>query len=68
MAKQTKTKPLAASPKPKPAEPKLVARCIMDHTWTMTPEQIKEASVFGCAMCPICGNAATVEKVSLKSK
>lgn len=41
------------------------ARCIFDHVWDMTEEQLVEANRFGCAMCPTCGNAATVERVSV---
>lgn len=43
---------------------KLEAKCIMGHKWWMTTEQIDEARAFGCAMCPKCGNVATVEKAT----
>lgn len=46
--------------------PNVNARCIMGHRWNMTFEQLAEASVSGCAMCPNCGNPATVERVSFK--
>jgi hypothetical protein len=42
----------------------LVAECIGGHRWTMTDAQVAEARDFGCAMCPKCGNPATIEKVS----
>lgn len=48
--------------------PKLTARCLTGHTWVMTDKQIKEANVDGVATCPTCGNAATVERASLKMK
>ncbi len=42
------------------------ARCILGHRWEMTPEQIKKAEAFGVPMCPICGNAASVQRAVTK--
>lgn len=44
----------------------LKARCIVGHEWDMTAKQIAEARRDGCAMCPTCGNPATVEGAKLQ--
>lgn len=45
---------------------KIEAKCIMGHKFTMTAEQIKAAQELGVAICPTCGNIATVQKISGK--
>ncbi len=42
----------------------LKAECIFGHKWEMTAEQIADARSFGCAMCPTCGNAATITEAT----
>lgn len=46
----------------------LKAKCIAGHAWTMTHKEIEEAQRFGCAMCPTCGNPATVEEAEAVRK
>lgn len=44
------------------------AKCINGHKFTMDSEAIKRAQDFGCAMCPKCGNPATISKINLTTK
>jgi hypothetical protein len=46
--------------------PVVHAKCIFGHKFTMTQQEQKAAQDFGCAMCPQCGNPATVTKIQVK--
>jgi hypothetical protein len=46
---------------------KLTAKCTAcKHTWTMTPEQIREAQDVGVAWSPCCNTIAVVDRAAGK--
>lgn len=59
MKKNPKTKPEAD----REHVPTVAAKCILGHKWNMTRREVNDAQEFGCAMCPKCGNVATVERI-----
>ena len=49
--------------KRKPRKVLMEAKCIFGHSFTMDAAQITAARELGIAMCPKCGNPATISKV-----